>query len=354
MAVFELNNRITIGKPGINRFAFKSVHEVRIKRSLLTHVDTATIRLPSRARVKCKIGSSQPQTVTVGNLWQDGDPVTIELGYNGDLREEFRGFIKRRDLSYPLEIECEGYSYQMRRNSITRTWKSISCADLLKAAIVDTYIKKIICPADTVFTNLQITDGTGADIIESIKKNTAGALSVFFIEPDVLWCGLVYTPYQQGQDAFGLGQVKYRIGYNVVQDNGLKERTLKDNQVQHIYVHKTQKGELLYGKSSVFFQQIRKYKKFLNNLAQALHLKECAQENMLRDNYTGYDGSITPFLQPYCLPGYTALLKDSRYPEKDGIYMVEATEVIFGVQGARRIVQIGPKVGFDVAANGTE
>lgn len=336
----RLSSNITIGN-----FQWSGVHEVRIKRSIHSYVDSAFIKIPSIAQLN-KNGKALPGLVTTGEQFNDGDKVVILLGYDGLLQEEFRGFVKRRDLNMPLEVECEGYSWQLKRNKITKTWKSVSVKDLLAAAIVGTDIAKVICDVDITLINLALTDGTGADILEYIMKETDHTLGIYFIEPDVLWCGLVYNPTAAGEDAFGLHQVKYRLGYNVVKDNGLKERVLEDNPITTIYMKRTAKGQRLYGTSVGVLGQIRKYKKFLNRIANALALKELAQENQYKKNYIGYEGNISAFLVPYALPGYTAYVEDARYAEKNGIYIIEGTEVTFGVNGARRNVHIGPKIGW--------
>ena len=112
--MFILNSDISIGKPGVNQFRFTGVHELRIKRSIHNYTDTAIIQLPSIATLFTKNNSSSPKTVITGKQWNDGDPVTIKLGYNNEMHEEFKGFIKHRDLNMPLEIECEGYAYQLK------------------------------------------------------------------------------------------------------------------------------------------------------------------------------------------------------------------------------------------------
>ncbi len=341
MASFVLNSKLTIGK-----ISWSGVHEVETKRSLHSYEDTAKITIPSIGLVKYK-NQDDPVREVMGKLFNDGDKVTIQLGYNGELQEEFRGFVKRRSLEMPLIIECEGYSWQMRRNKISGTWKSISVSDLLKKAIAGTDIKQVICTHDTELGNVGLKDVSGVEILDFIKKETDGCLTIFFIQPDVLWCGLTYTPYSDGSDAFNQGIVSYRLGFNVVKDNGLKERVIEDNPAIVHYNKTLAKGQRISGTSAdPLLPQFRKHRKTLNRIIASTELKALAQEKQFALNYTGYEGKITAFLVPYCLPGYKANVYDSRYPERDGTYIVDSVEVKFGVNGARRIVEIGPKVGF--------
>lgn len=344
----KLTSHIIITRADGKRLEWNGVHEVHIKRSLHTYEDTALLTLPSVCSVSYN-GKRAPGVVTVNTLFNDGDRIEIRLGYDYQLQTEFKGFIKRRNLQMPLVVECEGYSWQLKRNKINNTWKRITVKDLLKQAVAGTDIDpdKIICTVDITLANLAASNATGADIIKKIHQETDNNLSIYFIAPDVLWCGLVYSPTAAGDDAFGLNRVNYRLGYNVIRDNSLKERVLEDNVLIQGYVKKTSTGQKLYGEGTVgVLGQVRKFKKFLNRIVEAAVLKTLAQEKQYRKNYVGYEGKIYGFLAPYCLPGWTANVTDSRYPEKNGIYIIEATEIIFGQNGARRQVEIGPKIGF--------
>jgi hypothetical protein len=75
-------------------------------------------------------------------------------------------------------------------------------------------------------------------------------------------------------------------------------------------------------------------------------MEQMAAEKEYRTNYKGYEGRLTGFLQPFCQPGYKATIINTLYPKLDGDYMVEETEVKFGMGGARRLVVLGPSIGF--------
>ena len=101
-----------------------------------------------------------------------------------------------------------------------------------------------------------------------------------------------------------------------------------------------------YATSDAFKIFVRTHKKILNHIADAIVLKQLANETAYRQNYSGYEGSINTFLQPYATPGYTAYITDDRYPERNGTYIIEDMEVHFGRAGARRIIGIGSQIGF--------
>lgn len=347
MGFFVLNSDITIGK-----FRFSGVNEVRISRSLHSIADTATIKIPSISKIISN-GKVSPDAVITGKQFSDGDPVTIKLGYNGNLRTEFSGFVKRRNLDMPLAVECEGYSWLLRRNNVNDFYPSITVKDLLTAALsgIDSnYNITVQCSVDFELSNVLIDNKSGFDVINDLLKYTDGCLSCFFIQPDTLWCGLVYTPYANGNDPFGGAPddnlVNYRLGYNVVKDNTLNERLTENDPVQVKYSKKLSNGSIISSTSDAFGNGARTQSKILNHINDVATLSLLANEKAYRLNYSGYEGSINTFHEPYCLPGYKAYITDDWYPERNGTYLIEGTEVDFGVTGARRIIEAGTQSGF--------
>ena len=136
MAVFTLHSKISIGdfKP------FKGVHDISIKKSLGNYADTAILKLPLTARLR-QAGSPQTQSVLTAHQFNVGDKILIELGYNHKLEREFVGFIRRINMTSPLEIECEGYAYQLRAKKINKSWKETTLLEVLEYIIEDTDIQ---------------------------------------------------------------------------------------------------------------------------------------------------------------------------------------------------------------------
>lgn len=364
-------SKITIGSyDGSHQdFEFSGVHQIHIKKSIHSIVEFASVTVPSIARYIPKNGS-MPVTVTTGTQFKDGDPITISLGYsivnaNGitmstQMQTEFEGFVKRRDLAMPLVIECEGYVRELRlKNNISGNFKSTSAKKLLALATEGTDIT-VDCPVDFPLTGISLAKNSGVQICDLIKEASDHTLTLFFISSKVLWCGLPYTEYATGGSAkplqllnnktvtgnsyFGLPGVAFRLGWNTVKDNQLKER-IPSEPVQVIMKGKRATGGILYAESKKK-AAVQKVHSLQNHIGDTTTLGKFAQEKEYHLNYTGYEGKIQGFLQPYCLPGYDAYIKDSRYPELEGTYVIESTEVVFGVNGARRHIEIGPKVGF--------
>ena len=328
------------------------MNEVIIKRSIHSISDTALIKIPSIARI-IRNGKAEPENVLTGSLFNEGDKVTIKLGYNGVLQTEFKGFVKRRNLDMPLEVECEGYGWLMKRNRVQGFYLGCSLKDLLGKAVSDLEGREVIhvvCPDEINFSKVSLETNSGVDVLNKIAKYTDGALSCFFIKPDTLWCGRILTQYANGIDPFnGIGgnsEINIRPGFNALSDTSLLVHSSELNPVLVIYSKKLSNGTRLTQSSNSVKGYVRVRNKLLNQVKDAHSLKILANEKSLKESYTGYEGYITGFLQPYIQPGNSVTISDNQFPERNGTYLVESTEVHFGIKGARRKVELGPKFGF--------
>jgi hypothetical protein len=345
--VLILNSRITINSSLVGKFQMSGVHEVHIVRSMHGLADSATITLPSIGSY-IPVNGSVPVVVTTGTQFTDGDGVLIELAYNGGWQTEFSGFVKRRDLAMPLVVECEGYVRQLRLNvsvSADYTKKNTSAKALLQQACKGTDIT-VVCPVDFPLSGIRLVEADGVRICDYIKQASDNTLTVFFVQPTVLWCGLVYSAYagKGVANPFGLQTVNYRLGFNCIKDNKLKER-VPSEPVQIIMKGKYASAVQVYTASKAAYAK-RKVQSLVNHVPDAVTMGKFAQEKEYQMNYTGYEGKLTGFLQPYASVGWDAYITDARYPELTGTYVVETVDVRFGVQGARRTLEMGPRVGF--------
>lgn len=331
--MFTLRCKITIGG-----FSFTSVNDVKIKRSIHSFIDTATILLPASARLKLKDNVKMPTTsMPTAKAFKEGDLVEIWLGYNDEYpnEPEFKGFVKRVNATSPCEIECEGYSWQLRRKNVL--WSSgkekTTLRKMLEMLIDGTDIKLSDEIPDIQLEQVCEGNISGTDALDWIKKNLY--LTVYF-SGHILYAGLAYIP-QPDKTA-----VEYTIGWNLVKDNQLKFRNATDAKimVKAVYFNKRNKAtEKTAGDSTGAIRTI-----FVQNIESEQELLQVAERKAQELRYDGYEGKVTGFLVPFALPGYRATLKDSKYTERDGTYLIESTEVKFGTSGARRISEIGVKI----------
>lgn len=349
MAWFTINSKITIESTVVPTFSFSGVHEIRISKNMHTLMQRAVITVPGVSYFKPK-GGGEPVKDITSKQFAEGDKITIELGYDGKLREEFKGFVRRKSKGEECIIECEGYERLLRlKVAVTAdyTKKETTAKKLLEMACAGTGIT-VECPVDFPMSGMTLNKANGEQVVRYIQEASDNAIGIFFKEPTVLWCGLIYTAYAtRNTDAnvFGLPAVAYRMGYNVPKNNGLNERVPKE-EVQIIFHNKLATGKHIFTESGMK-SAARKVTKLMNHVPDEKALAGFAQEKQYKMNYSGFEGKLTAFLQPYAQPGYDAYIDDRNYPELKGTYVVEGVHVSFGLKGGWRVLDIGPRVGFD-------
>lgn len=305
----------------IGKYQFTDrVNSVSIEQSWKELAQTATIRLPNIKRLLEK-------EIVVG------DPVLIQLGYNDNLVEEFRGFVSGINPGSPVEFECMDEMWNLKQQSnITKAWKSTTVKEVLKYLVPGATLDV----PDITLSPFRIDK---INTFEALKKLKESYNLVIYFRDGKLFCGLAYQ-----EDA---GEVKYRL-------SGKTANCLI--------------GELKFKKSTDVKIKVNAISLLPNNTSisvdagdtdgelRTLHfynltkdeLKKQAEEKINLLKFDGYRGSLIGFGLPFAKFGMTAHLFDDNYPEREGIYFIDSVKTTYSVQaGYRRVVTLGRK------ANGT-
>ena len=333
---FTLHSVITIGA-----YRFRGVNEVVIKKSIHSFTDTCIIKIPvtARCRTKLPIETESMEFVDTGKKFNAGDKVTVLLGYNTVLKQEFTGFVRKINFTTPLEIECEGYSYQLRNNLAAKSFNNVDFRKVLEYIIAGTDIQ--LHPAMKAVTsipvqNFPIGNLTGAQALEQFRKHMRNTLVIFF-QDNFLYCGLDLLYNNQDPDYIGkTNTAKYLIDWNTIKSNDLK---LVDPGNLKVSVHIGAFGKdgstnfVASGdKTSTY---VKKEKVTIVNDTNTLTTMGNKQK------YKGFEGKITAFGFPFCQHAYRVVLTHRRYKEMEGTYMADSIEVRYNRSGFRRIVGIG-------------
>ncbi len=337
--MFVLSSDISIGD-----LRFEGVHTVIIKRSVHNLIETAVVEVPAIACFKGR-GKSAPEKIVTATQIVTGSPIHIKLGYNGELRTEFEGYVVSCKMGTHLQINCEGASYLLRQNAPGLQPGKSTVKELLQGAvskIPGNRPIKVSCALDMDVINNCSVGASGLELIHQMARATNYNLCCFFIKPFELWCGLLYSSYTSGISISNDDVMGFRIGYNTLEHNSLEEhaKNVKSGIVE--YKRKRSTGDVLVGVSVDRWGGGSIEKTILNQIVQEKSLAELADEKAIRNNYNGFDGAFTAFLQPYANPGGSAIIVNSNMPNMDGEYLIESTEVTFGINGARRKIELGP------------
>lgn len=303
---------------------FAGIHEVNVKRSVFEIAATASVKVPVSAVLR-QYGVP-PTQIEVARAIKVGDPVEIQLGYNGVYTREFRGYVKILNLQTPLEIVCEDEFYKTRERSVTLQGRTTLAAILAKCGLKAAYA------ASLTIDNFVVDNKPVSWVLGKLK--TDYGLSIFF-DPD----GSLYAsePYKIISD-----EVRYRLRWNVIKDDDLLFHRADDVRIKIKAVCIYKNGTKVEAKIGP--EDGTEKKLYFYDVGDVKELAALADAELKRYSYDGYSGKIETFLWPFACPTMTAVLEDPAYHERDGRYYVETVETQYGRSGARRIVGIGLKV----------
>jgi hypothetical protein len=343
---FKLCCKIEIVCYGTNgsetKYSFRGgINEVEIRKSINDIIDTAFLKLPSLSKILenskgIELKGNLPQSsIETGALFKYGDRISIYLGYNDDLKLEFKGFIKSVNYSVPTLIECIGYAKQLNK-ALTKSWRITSVKEVVEfiTAGTDISISDFVYIQDIPLARFVINQKTGLQVLQDLKQNQR--LTACFIN-DVLYVGLPQIPKT--------GTVKLRLGWNVVRDDKLKNKDLSNRPLMVVFICS---GENQKKENRIIFKVGESggdvITETIPNITSLEVLKSLAEQKFLQRKNPGLSGDLTCFMQPYCAPFYTAEIIDKKYAVRTGHYFISATLVKFGVNGGRRTISISSKL----------
>ncbi|MCQ2313275.1 MAG: hypothetical protein MJZ84_07515 [Paludibacteraceae bacterium] len=309
----------------IGRYRLGIVDSVTIKHSVETLSDTAFIVLP---------GSYANKTLDVEGKLKEGDEVKIELGYNTTLKTEFMGYLKTIQTDDgSITLECEDAIWIFRKEVADKEHKNITAKSLLQKIVqeVDGSFN-VSCDYDFTYDKFVVKDATAFDVLKKIQDET---------KANIYFSGTTLHCHPQYSEITNQTPIIYDFNANV-EKSDLKYKSEKDRkyfvEVEGI-PSSGKRVTVTYGTMGGDKRNIKVY-----GVTDKESLLKRAKEELTTLVYTGFEGSFTGWLIPFCEPAYKIELRDKDYPEKNGTYYVVATEIKFSSSGGERTVTIGKKI----------
>lgn len=324
--MFYLTSDITIGE-----YTKVKPSKVTWKTDVNSFTDTCTIDLPRITYLKTEktvTEDGQGPNERKEYVFKENDKISISLGYDGNNTKRFEGFIKRVNMSIPVQIECEGYSYLLYDVIFNKSYSTVTVKQLLTDLCAGTEILLSADMPNIPLTNVRFKNATGIQVLEWLKKEVRLAVYFNFNE---LYVGTL----------FGLKgkTVKFKLGWNTVKEDDFKKR-LVDKNVRVVIQEKNSQGEVKRSKSDEQKYSNEQLLKIKAGIPADL-LKQIANRLQTKSNYNGYEGNITAFLEPDVNKGDIAQIDGYKYPEKSGSFFIESVSGEFGTRGGRQTIQLG-------------
>jgi len=340
---FKLNSIITIGK-----YRFRGVNDVHIKKSIHSITDTCNIKIPASARLRTKndLITDSVEFVETSKQFKPGDKVVVQLGYNGNYNQEFVGFVRKLNFTVPLEVECEGYVYQLRQPLPSKVFNNVDYRVIVKYIIQGTDI--VLSPEMSTIQsfpvdNFRINAITGAQALEDLQKHLKNTLIMFFVD-NKLYVGLDDL-YNNGPGHYidKTNTVKYLIDWNTIKSNDLKMVDPGNITIKVTVGNGKKDGtvQMIVGgdKTSTHEQKLT-----VNIASDPTLLASIANIHANQQKYLGYEGKVTAFGLPFCQHSWKIIFTSKRYKELEGSYLCDAIEVRYNMSGFRRIPSLGHKI----------
>ncbi len=307
----------------IGDVVFDHVGSVEIKQSVIQLTDTATMTLPRAYKLKDK---------NVLDYIKVGDQATIQLGYNGELHEEFSGYVREINTSIPLVIHLDDEMYQLKKGNIIDSWEKITLKELL-TEIAPGY--KTECPKVNL-GKFQIDSASPFIVLQELKKQY-GFYS--WTKGKTLHCGFAYDI----KDNAPVNHV-YTYGLNIPKGgNQLKYNRKEDIKLRVTAIANKPNGKKL--KVEIGSKDRDAQQRTLNFGDKTKEeLKELANKELAKIRFDGYTGTIRGFGIPLTMAGDTLELRNMPEADGNGKYLIEAVTIKWGKGGYLRTNKLSYQV----------
>jgi hypothetical protein len=312
----------------IGKYKFTRIHDIEIERSGKTLEDIARIKLPTTALLT-RAGAYSTE-VELAKVFKVGDTVVIRLGYNGNLRTEFEGYVSKIKSSEHVEVECMDAVWLLRQKNCKHSFKDVHLKEIIEFIIYGTGVKMALTVPDIFFDAFYLRNVNAAAALYELKQNYG--LLIYLEDGATLFVGLAY-PQSSDTIIYGMGENIAGHDLEFVNSDFVKLK------IKAVSIFKNNKrDEVEYGDPDGELKTL-----FFYNIKSGAQLEKIAKAEAEKYRFNGYKGTLTGFLEPQVKRGQTARIRDARYPEHNGDYLIDKVVTTFGTGGARRKVSLGIK-----------
>lgn len=303
------------------------VESVEIHRSVDLLAAACVIKLPDKVYNKVE---------DVSDKIKRGYKVTVKLGYDAALQQEFSGYLLSINTdNNNITLTCEDSLFILRKAVKDKQFAGAGVKAIAQYILQQTGVKMTLnCTDPIVYDKFTIVSATAYDVLKKIEEETkdnifitenAGGTRVLNIHP----------PYEMLGDS-----VVYSLQKNV-EDSDLKWLNKDDLKVQIVIKSTGTDGKITEYKYGTTGGD--RHTRQVSGMSGAA-LKQVAMNEYQKWYYDGYQGSVTGWLIPNCEPTYAAAIVDDEYPDKNGTYYVNSVTTSIGAEGGKRKIQIGRKL----------
>lgn len=313
--MYTMGYDITVGQ-----YKVGMLDSVEIHKSVELLADTAEIVLP---------GAQYNAALEVEGKLRRGDAVSIRIGCEETgLVEEFKGWLQSVSTDGgSIRLACEDDLFTYRKELANEVLQDVTLENLLKKVTDGAGLDYgISCSYSWTYSKFVINNATGYDVLKKIQEESGADIylkdGTLHVHPpgEVVGTERIYD--------FSLNVEEADLTYRKAEDKKVRvvvKALMPDGTVKEIETGSTG-GDKVEVKCPT---------------ADEASMKARGELEVKRRSFDGYDGSITTWLIPECVPGDSATLHDGDYPEKEGMYFVRSVTTTFSKDGGKRKIELG-------------
>jgi hypothetical protein len=283
--------------------------KIEVRKVVSVIISSSWKELTSRAEVTLPRNIPFFNKHQVKEVFRVGDPVTIFLGYDDVYFEEFSGYVTSVSADIPITIRLEDEMWKLKQIRVNYSSSAATLADMLHN----------ICPGYEVdalegvkLGGVRFAQTTVAKVLEKLQQD----FNLFsYTKGKKLVCGKYYA------DDTGEPPVTYHLERNVF-SNDLNYKRKED------VVIKVKGTSMLSGGGKIEFEVGEDGGELLNltyyNITVKAELERIVRSDYEKRKRDGFDGSFTAFGVPRIQHGMKANIESFIYPDRNGIYYVDA------------------------------
>jgi hypothetical protein len=322
--MYQLDWNIEFKNPNGKKYRLALLYSVEIESSVENLVDTAIITVPE---------SILNTVLSIENKIPRGTEVKIELGYNGQIKPEFQGFVRElKNNNSTLTIECEDSIFEFRKPVANEVLKPTSISKIAQRLIDQCATNLTLsCDYDISYEKFVIHQANGFDVLKKLQEETKANI---FVDNETSTLH-IHAPFIEKS-----GTVKYSAQQNV-QSISLEFKRATDRKFEITVQSVSTDGKVIEIKTGVSGGESVTMK--VGPMSEE-DMKKIGNAELSKRMADRFEGSIDTWLLPRIKPTATALYEDSDYPEKKGGYYVPSVKTSFSSSGAVRTINFGIKV----------
>ena len=310
---------------------FPFCKELTITSSYDQLTDTAKIVVPKKIRYSTRDGSSVSNiTKGEGALFNRGDLVDIDLGYDHKLNKRYIGYLSGIKTKFPLEFSCEDNMYFLKQSTVSISLKNPKLSELIDALNIPFFDVDVLTEQN--LGDFRISNATPAQVLDELRRKH-GVYS--FFRDNTLFVGLAVVPKLQSTHRFTFFK-------DIINGDSLEFINDYDRKIK--VVAKSIKDDNTEIQVTVGDSDGETRTLYFYNIEKESDLKKIAESRVDQLKYSGYNGSFKTFLTPFVQHGDIVELVNEEIPEQSGAYIVYKNVTTFGVSGGRQNITIKQKV----------